>query len=81
MIFRGFALGKGLGLLVGLVVGSLIAISITSGMLAITIILLLNKKAWLPLIPMFIALGAEGLILVVSVVMAWLFSGAPWMPY
>ncbi len=71
-------LGKGLGLLLGLVVGSLIAISITSGILAIMII---TGKAWIPWTTMFIALSMEGLILVINIVMLWLFSGAPWMPY
>ena len=64
-----------------LMIGSLIAISITSGMLAITIIMLLNKKAWLPLGPTFIVLGVEVLILVISQVMLWYVSASAWKPY
>ena len=55
-------------------ISSLIAISITSGMLAITIIMLLNKQTWLPLEPTFIALGVEVLILVISLAMYWVAS-------
>ncbi len=66
-------------------IGSLIAISLTSGMLAINIILLLNgaisKRPWLPLEPTFIALGVEVLILVSSVVMYGFASAGAWWPY
>jgi hypothetical protein len=65
-------------------IGSLIAISLTSGMLAITIIMLLkgaSKGPWLPLEPTFIALGVEVLILVSSVVMYGFASAGAWWPY
>jgi phage-related holin len=62
---------------VGLAVCCLIAISITSGILAITIIMLLNiKKVWLPLEPMLIALGVEIVLLVIAGVM--MFIGSQW---
>ena len=68
----------------GLIVGSLIAISITSGMLAITIIMLLKgviRGPLLPLEPTFIALGVEGLILVIGIVMWWYFGSWSWWPF
>ena len=71
-------LGLGRGLWVGLVVGILIAISITSGMCAVMII---TGKPWAAWTTMVKVLSVEWLILVINVVMLWLFSGAPWMPY
>ena len=59
---------------VGLAVCCLIAISITSGLLAISIIT--NKKVWLPLVPMLIALGVEIVLLVIAGVM--MFIGSQW---
>ena len=77
---KAYALSRGLGL----IVGSLIAISITSGMLAITIIMLLKgviRGPLLPLEPTFIALGVEGLILVIGIVMWWYFGSRSWWPF
>jgi hypothetical protein len=66
----------------GLMIGSLIAISLTSGMLAINVILLaVSKRQWFPLEPTFIALGVEVLILVISVVMYWFAIAGAWDPY
>ncbi len=59
---------------VGLAVCCLITISITSGILAISIII--NKKVWLPLVPMLIALGVEIVLLVIAGVM--MFIGSQW---
>ena len=59
---------------IGLAVCCLIAISITSGILAISIII--NKKVWLPLGPMFIALGMEIALLVIAATMV--FIGSQW---
>ena len=67
-----------LGLLVGLVIGLLIAICITSGM---CVIMILIGKSWAQWTTMVKVLSVEWLLLVISVVMLWLFSGAPWKPY
>ena len=56
----------------GLAFLSLIAISITSGILAINIII--NKKVWLPLGPMLI--GVEIVLLVIAGAM--IFFGSHW---
>ena len=63
----------------GLIIGSLIAISITSGMLAIAI--MRSWLPWLPLVPTFIALGVEVLILVISIVIWWWTFRDAWKPY
>jgi hypothetical protein len=68
---------------IGLAVGSLIAISITSSILAISIMQLWRLKGpLLPLGPTFIALGVEVLILVISIAMYWfasLWAGGWWI--
>ncbi len=72
----------GVGL--GLTIGSLIAISITSGILAITIIMLLKeviKGPWFPLEPTFIALGVEVLILVIGIAIYKFAIAGAWKPY
>lgn len=65
---------------VGLMIGSLIAISITSGILAMLLKGVINVP-WLSLEPMLIALGVEVLILVISVVMYWFAVADAWKPY
>jgi hypothetical protein len=62
----------------GLMVCSLIAICITSGMLTITIIRLwpISKGPLLPLEPMLIALGMEIVLLVIAAAMV--FIGSQW---
>ena len=57
-----------------LAICSLIAISITSGILAISIII--NKKVWLPLGLMLIALSVEIVLLVIAAAMV--FIGSQW---
>jgi hypothetical protein len=65
---------------IGLMIGSLIAIAITSGILVIMLIRELTGAGEFPLIPMFIALGVEGLILVIGVAM-WAYANAnAWQP-
>ena len=61
-----------------LVVGSLIAMSITSGMCAI--MFMIGKLSW-TLTTMVTVLGVEWLILVISVVVLWFAGGRPWKPY
>ncbi len=64
----------------GLMIGSLIAICITSGILVIMLIRQLIGGREFPLIPMCIALGVEGLILVIGVAM-WMYANAhAWQP-
>jgi len=62
----------------GLMVCSLIAIFITSGMLTLTIIRLwrISKGPLLPLGPMLIALGVEIVLLVIAATMV--FIGSQW---
>jgi hypothetical protein len=71
---------------IGLTIGSLIAIFITSATIAITIIKDLTGKKWLPwipmlpLIPMFKALGLEIVILVIAGVMFRFGMEWVWLP-
>ncbi len=65
---------------IGLTIGSLIAILITSAAIAITIIRELTGKKWLPLMPMFQALGLEIVILVIAVVMFRFGMEWVWLP-
>ena len=58
-------------------VGSLIAISITS---SVCVIMIIKGRAWKEWTTMVKVLGVEGLILVIGVVM-WFASGGPWKPY
>jgi hypothetical protein len=65
---------------VGLMISSLIAICITSGILVIMLIRKLIGEGEFPLIPMFIAFGVEGLILLIGVAM-WAYANAnAWQP-
>ena len=65
---------------IGLMISSLIAICITSGILVIMFIRQLIGGREFPLIPICIALGVEGLILVIGVAM-WMYANAhAWQP-
>ncbi len=65
---------------IGLTIGSLIGISITSTTLAITIIMILHRKAGLLWIPMFKALAMEIVLLVIAAVMVLIGNQWAWLP-